>query len=123
MAMLAATDLADGESVVIEGVLVFSLVVANCWLACNVIGWLLAVVARRAPAVDTVMMRWVVPHLCTFELVRKSRARNVAVGGPSGVRSCGPRAGSHDPPVIAPSKSQSPKAITRVSSSSRERYR
>jgi hypothetical protein len=32
-----------------EGVRVFSLVVANCWLAGNLIGWLLAVVARRAP--------------------------------------------------------------------------
>ena len=79
MAMLAATDLADGESVVTEGVLVFSLVVANMWLIGNIIGWVLALVARRAPVVDTVMMRWVVPHVCTFELVRKSRARMQAI--------------------------------------------
>ena len=64
---------------VTEGVLIFSLVVADCWLAGNILGWLLAVIARRAPAVDTVIMRWVVPHVCTFELVRKSKSRMEAV--------------------------------------------
>ena len=62
-----------------ENVLVFSLVVANMWLIGSLLGWLLAVIARRAPAVDTVMMKLVVPHLWTFELVRKSRARMEAI--------------------------------------------
>jgi hypothetical protein len=62
-----------------ENVLVFSLVVANMWLIGSLLGWLLAVIARRAPAVDTVMMKLVVPHLWTFELVRKSKARMDAV--------------------------------------------
>ena len=79
MAVLAAADLADGESVLTEGVLVFSLVVANMWLIGSLLGWLLALVARRAPLVDTVMMRWVVPYAGTFELVRKSKARMDAV--------------------------------------------
>jgi hypothetical protein len=79
MGVLFVADLADGESVFTESVLVFALVVANCWLAGSIIGWLLAVVGRRAPSVDTVMMRWVVPHLWTFELVRKSRARMEAI--------------------------------------------
>jgi hypothetical protein len=55
MGVLAGADLADGESVFTEGMLILSLVVANCWLAGNLIGWSLAVIARRAPAVDTVM--------------------------------------------------------------------
>jgi len=79
MVFLAVADLADGESVVTEGVLVFSLVVANFWLAGNIIGWLLARIARSAPVVDTVMMKLVIPHLWTFELVRKSKARMEAV--------------------------------------------
>ena len=79
MAVLAVADLADGESVFTEGVLVFSLVVANLWLTGSLLGWVLAVVARRAPVVDTVMMKLVIPHLWTFELVRKSRARMQAI--------------------------------------------
>jgi hypothetical protein len=39
MVVLLAADLADGESVFTEGALVLSLVVANCWLAGNIIGW------------------------------------------------------------------------------------
>ena len=44
---------------------------------CNshrLLGWLLAVIARRAPVVDTVMLKLVIPHLWTFELC--ARARN-----------------------------------------------
>ena len=79
MAVLVVADLADGESVLTENVLIFSLVVANMWLIGSLLGWLLAVIARRAPAVDTVMMKLVIPHLWTFELVRKSRARMEAI--------------------------------------------
>jgi hypothetical protein len=62
-----------------EGVLVSSLVVVNLWLIGSLIGWLLAVIAWRAPSLDSVMIRLVVSHLWTFVLVRKSRARPVAI--------------------------------------------
>ena len=45
----------------------------------SLLGWVLAVMARRAPVVDTVMMKLVIPHVWTFELVRKSRARMQAI--------------------------------------------
>src|SRR5688572_3400035 len=85
-AALTGADLADGESVFTEGALVFSLVVANLWLIGSLLGWALAVIARRAPAVDTVMMKLVIPHLWTFELVRKSRARMEAMQAEEGER-------------------------------------
>ena len=38
--MLAGADLADGESMLTEGAVVFSLLIANVWLAGNILGWL-----------------------------------------------------------------------------------
>ena len=54
---------------------VWELVVANIWLIGSLLGWQLALMARPAPVVDTVMMKLVIPHLWTFDLVRKSKAR------------------------------------------------
>jgi hypothetical protein len=79
MGILAGADLADGESVLTDDALVISLVAADMWLIGTLLGWLLARIARSAPVVDTVMMKLVIPHLWTFELVRKSKARMQAV--------------------------------------------
>jgi hypothetical protein len=43
---MAVLAMADGKSLFTEGVLVFSLVMANMWLMGSMLGWLLAVIAR-----------------------------------------------------------------------------
>ena len=77
MAALAVADLADGESLVIEGVLVSHSSRTARWPVTSSAGcWL---VSPGTPIVDTVMMRWVIPHMGTVEVVRKSKARMEAV--------------------------------------------